>query len=103
MRKIKTDKPISVLSNVVLLYEKMIGTREGIFAYDENFRLGFEKMLFKASERDYIQFKIERAIEINKQIKDFVYNEMVDRGVPGSIELYELVKEELKILGGNNE
>lgn len=54
MRKIKTDKPISVLSNVVLLYDKMIGTREGIFAYDENFRLGFEKMLFKASERDYI-------------------------------------------------
>lgn len=47
-----------------------------------------------------LQQRIEKAIEINKQIKDFVYNEMVDRGVPGSIELYDLVKEELKILKG---
>lgn len=46
---------------------------------------------------------IDKAIEINKQIKEFVYNEMVDRCVPGSTELYELVKEELKILKGGKE
>lgn len=45
---------------------------------------------------------IDKSIEINKQIKEFVYNEMVDRCVPGSTELYELVKEELKILKGGD-
>ena len=49
-----------------------------------------------------LQDRVYKAIEINKQIKDFVYNEMVDRGVPGSTELYELVNEELKVLGGEN-
>ena len=43
---------------------------------------------------------VHKAIELNKQIKSFVYNEMVDRCVPGSTELYELVNEELKVLGG---
>ena len=47
-----------------------------------------------------LQQRINKAIELNKQIKSFVYNEMVDRCVPGSTELYDLVNEELKILGG---
>ena len=51
-----------------------------------------------------LQQRIDKAIELNKQIKSFVYNEMVDRCVPGSTELYELVNDELEILeGGNNE
>jgi hypothetical protein len=57
------------------------------------------------NQRRYInklERQISKAIELNKQIKSFVYNEMVDRCVPGSTELYELVNEELKVLGGNN-
>lgn len=50
-----------------------------------------------------LQKRIDKAIELNKQIKSFVYNEMVDRCVPGSTELYELVNEELKVLGGKND
>lgn len=54
---------------------------------------------------DYMYMKklkenINKAIELNKQIKSFVYNDMVDRGVPGSTELYLLVREELEILEG---
>lgn len=55
---------------------------------------------------DYIknlEQRIDKSIEINKQIKEFVYNEMVDRCIPGSTELYELVKEERKILKGGND
>lgn len=54
-------------------------------------------------QRRYInklEGQISKAIELNKQIKSFVYNEMVDRCVPGSTELYDLVREELKVLGG---
>ncbi len=57
------------------------------------------------NQRRYInklERQISKAIEINKQIKSFVYNEMVDRCVPGSTELYELVNEEIKVLGGEN-
>ena len=55
-------------------------------------------------EKEELQQRIDKAIELNKQIKSFVYNEMVDRCVPGSTELYELVNDELEILeGGNNE
>lgn len=49
-----------------------------------------------------LQDRVYKAIELNKQIKSFVYNEMVDRCVPGSTELYELVNDELKVLGGEN-
>lgn len=58
------------------------------------------------NQRRYInklERQISKAIELNKQIKSFVYNEMVDNCVPGSTELYELVREELKVLGGSNE
>lgn len=54
-------------------------------------------------EKEELQQRIDKAIEINKQIKSFVYNEMVDRCVPGSTELHLLVNEELKVLGGNDE
>lgn len=96
MRKIKTDKPIIVLSNVALLYDKMIGTREGIFAYDENFRLGFERMLFKATERDYMQFKIEMVVKIIKEYKEMGYSKYDEN----EIEI-ELIDKILEILEGS--
>lgn len=57
---------------------------------------------------DYMYMKklkedINKAIELNKQIKSFVYNEMVDRYVPGSTELYVLVSKELEILRGGED
>ena len=57
---------------------------------------------------DYMYMKklkedINKAIELNKQIKSFVYNEMVDRYVPGSTELYVLVSKELEILIGGED
>lgn len=71
--------------------------------YEElNEELGdkFEEFMYKSNIE--LLTKIDKAIELNKQIKSFVYNEMVDRCVPGSTELYELVNEELKVLGGEN-
>lgn len=63
----------------------------------------FKGVLKTKGKINELQQRIDKAIELNKQIKSFVYNEMVDRCVPGSTELYELVNEELKVLGDNNE
>lgn len=63
----------------------------------------FKGVLKTKGKINELQQRIDKALEINKQIKSFVFNEMVDRCVPGSTELYELVNEELKVLGGKND
>lgn len=93
---------LKTFSNCIDLVKSMVGTREGLIAYNQRFRIDLENTCYKASMYNELQQRIEKAIELNKQIKSFVYNEMVDRYVPGSTELYELVNEELKVLGGEN-
>ena len=76
-----------------------------IYGYRWNNYCGecFKGVLKTNGKINKLQQKINRAIKLNKQIKSFVYNEMVDRCVPGSTELYDLVNEELERLdGGEN-
>lgn len=96
------EERLQLENECLMKYSKAQMIQKYIDELEESSKLS--ELWCKSQEQNKKQKEvIDKAIEINKQIKEFVYNEMVDRCVPGSTELYELVKEELKILkGGNN-
>ena len=57
MRYIKTNKIIKVYSYCIDLVRDMVGTREGVIAYDERFRIELENLCYKSSIYNELQQK----------------------------------------------
>ena len=98
MRYIKTNKIIKVYSKCKDLDKSMIGTREGVIAYDEKFRIDLENTCYKASMYNDLQQRIDKAEEC---IINFLCSEEYC-GLDG-IAIAKNYEELLEILRGKDE
>ena len=60
---IKTNEVIKVYSKCMDLVKSMIGTRDGVIAYNEKFRTDLENTCYKASMYNDLQQIIDKAIK----------------------------------------
>ena len=91
------EKRLKTFSNCIDLVKSMVGTREGLIAYNQRFRIDLENTCYKASMYDDLQQKIDKAIENIKEYKELGYSKYDEN----EIEI-ELIDKILEILGGEN-
>ena len=80
---------LKTFSNCIDLVKSMVGTREGLIAYNQRFRIDLENTCYKASMYNELQQKLNQAVE---------YIEEKSHNMSNS-ELYDL----LEILRGGND
>ena len=66
----------------------------------DNFKKEYEKSYI---EKEDYKSRIEKAVEIAKDLKQFVYDELVDRNVSGATETHDKIINLLNILNGRSD